>query len=136
MKGPVLALSTAATVGDAESIALALVEKGVAACVNVVPGVASTYRWKGKVERSDEALLVIKTHGERFEDLKAALLAAHLYEVPELVAFPIADGLSPYLEWMASSVGLYVDPAGESARPRPAPARGRKPGLRRPRSRR
>ena len=136
MKGPVLALSTAGTAADAESIALALVEKGVAACVNVLPGISSTYRWKGKVERSDEALLVIKTRGERLEELKAALLAAHLYEVPELVVVPIADGLSPYLEWLASSVGLYVAPPGESARPRPAPARGRTPGPRRPRSRR
>jgi periplasmic divalent cation tolerance protein len=136
VKGPVLALSTAATTADAESIALALVEKGVAACVNVVPGISSTYRWKGKVERSDEALLVIKTHGERIEELKAAILAAHLYEVPELIAFPIAEGLSPYLEWMASSVGLYVEPAGDTPRPRPARAPGRTPGPRRPRSRR
>lgn len=136
MTGPVLALSTAGSVEDAETIALALVEKGLAACVNVVPGVVSTYRWKGKVEKSDEALLVIKTHGERLEDLKAALLAAHLYEVPELIAIPIADGLSPYLEWVASSVGLYVAPAGEAARPRPAPGRGRTKGPPRPRSRR
>jgi periplasmic divalent cation tolerance protein len=136
LKGPVLALSTAATPADAESIALALVEKGVAACVNVLPGISSTYRWKGKVERTEEALIVIKTHGERLEDVKSALLAAHLYEVPELIAFEVADGLSPYLEWLASSVGLYVDPDGETARPRPAPARGRTPGPRRPRSRR
>ena len=136
MKGPVLALSTAGNAADAESIALALVEKRVAACVNVLPGISSTYLWKGKVERTEEALLVIKTHGERLEDLKAALLAAHLYEVPELIAFPIAEGLSPYLEWLASSVGLYVDSAAGTARPRPAPARGRTPGPRRPRSRR
>ena len=135
MTGPVLALSTAGSVEDAESIALALVEKGLAACVNVVPGISSTYRWKGKVEHSDEALLVIKTRGERLEEVKAAVLEAHTYEVPELVALPIEDGLPPYLEWLASSVGLYVEP-GEPARRRPAPARGRTPGPRRPRSRR
>jgi periplasmic divalent cation tolerance protein len=135
VKGPVLALSTAASAADAESIALALVEKGVAACVNVVPGISSTYRWKGKVERSEEALLVIKTRGERLQDLEAAVLGAHLYEVPELVVVPIAAGLAPYLDWLSASVGVAaaVRPA---PRARPAPARGPKPGRRRPRSRR
>jgi periplasmic divalent cation tolerance protein len=148
MKGAVLALSTAATEEDAEGIALALVEKRVAACVNVVPGVGSTYRWKGGVERATEVLLVIKTRAERLEDLKAALLAVHLYEVPELIAFEIGDGLSPYLEWLAASVGLYVEPARATpasrpaaaskpaARSRPVPAPGRPPGRSRPRSRR
>jgi periplasmic divalent cation tolerance protein len=142
MKGAVLALSTAATEEDAEGIALALVEKRVAACVNVVPGISSTYRWKGGVERASEVLLVIKTRAERLEALKAALLAVHLYGVPELVAFEIGDGLSPYLEWLAASVGLYVEPVRPApgtrpaARSRPAPAADRPKGPRRPRSRR
>jgi periplasmic divalent cation tolerance protein len=137
--GPVVAFSTAGSVEDAERIALALVEKGVAACVNVVPGVVSVYRWKGKVERSAEALLVIKSRGERFEDLEAALLGAHLYEVPELVAFSIGDGYEPYLEWLMDSVAVAAPapaaPAPASRR-RPAPAPGRPPGRPRPRSRR
>ena len=104
MTGPVLALSTVATTEDAERIARSLVEKGVAACVNVVPGVVSFYRWKGRLERDAEVLLVIKTRGERFEALKSALLAEHPYEVPELVALPIAAGHERYLEWLEDSV--------------------------------
>jgi periplasmic divalent cation tolerance protein len=102
--GPMLALSTVASADDAERIARALVEQGVAACVNVVPGVVSFYRWKGRLERDAEMLLVIKTRGERFEALKAALLAEHPYELPELVALPIAAGHAPYLEWLEDSV--------------------------------
>jgi len=104
MTGPVVALSTVATAEDAERIARSLVEKGVAACVNVVPGVVSFYRWKGRLERDAEVLLVIKTLGERFEALKAALLAEHPYEVPELVALPITAGHERYLEWLEDSV--------------------------------
>jgi periplasmic divalent cation tolerance protein len=106
MTGPVVALSTVASAEDAERIARSLVEKGVAACVNVVPGVVSFYRWKGRLERDAEVLLVIKTRGERFEDLKAALLAEHPYEVPELVALPIAAGHERYLDWLADSVRI------------------------------
>ena len=104
MTGPLVALSTVGTEADAERIARALVENGLAACVNVVPGLVSIYRWKGKVERDAEVLLVMKTTGERFAELKAALLAEHPYELPELVALPIAAGHEPYLEWLAASV--------------------------------
>lgn len=104
MTGPLVALSTVATAEDAERIARSLVEKGLAACVNVVPGLVSFYRWQGRVERDAEVLLVIKTRGERFDALKAALLAEHPYEVPELVAFPIAAGHERYLEWLEASV--------------------------------
>ena len=104
MTGPVVALSTTGSVEDAERIARALVEQGVAACVNVVPGVVSFYRWKGELERDAETLLVIKTTGERLEALRAALLALHPYELPELIALPVGDGHRPYLDWLAGSV--------------------------------
>ena len=104
MTGPLVALSTVATAEAAERIARSLVEKGLAACVNVVPGLVSFYRWQGRVERDPEVLLVIKTRSERFEELKAALLAEHPYDLPELVAFPIAAGHQPYLEWLEASV--------------------------------
>ena len=104
MTGALVAFSTVASTDDAERIARSLVEKGVAACVNVVPGVVSFYRWKGKLERDGEVLLVIKTTGERFEDVKAALLAEHPYELPELVALPITAAHQPYLDWLATSV--------------------------------
>ena len=113
---------------DAERIGRALVDAGLAACVNVVPGVVSVYRWKGEVQRDAEALLVIKTMGERLEEMKAALLAAHPYEVPELIAFEIAAGHEPYLAWLAASV------AASKLRSTRVP--GRPPGPRRPRSRR
>lgn len=104
MTGPLVVLSTVATPEDAERIARALVEKGLAACVNVVPGLVSIYRWKGKVERDEERLLVIKTVGERFGALREELLRLHPYEVPELLALPVADGAPAYLAWLAESV--------------------------------
>ena len=100
MSERLLALSTVASAQDAERIARALVERGLAACVNVVPGVVSVYRWKGQVEREDELLLVIKTRAERFPALREALVGLHPYEVPELIALPIQAGHAPYLAWL------------------------------------
>jgi periplasmic divalent cation tolerance protein len=95
-----VALSTVATPLDAERIATALVERGLAACVNIVPGVTSVYRWKGAVERDLELLLVIKTRADRFEALREALVSLHPYEVPELIALPVDAGHPPYLAWL------------------------------------
>jgi periplasmic divalent cation tolerance protein len=89
-----------ATALDAERIATALVERGLAACVNIVPGVTSVYRWKGVVERDLELLLVIKTRADRFEALREALVSLHPYEVPELIAMPVDAGHPPYLAWL------------------------------------
>ena len=102
--GSVLVLSTVGTREDAQRIADALVGERLAACVNVLPGLASTYRWKGAVERADELLLLIKTRAERVEDLGARLRALHPYEVPEIIVLPIAGGHGPYLDWIAESV--------------------------------
>lgn len=99
-----LAFSTVATAADAERIASVLVERGLAACVNVVPGLVSIYRWKGAVERELEVLLVIKTRAERFEALREALVSLHPYEVPELIAVPVAAGHPPYLAWLDEAV--------------------------------
>ena len=89
---------------QATRLSRALLEERLVACVNVVPGVVSFYRWKGRLERDAEVLLVIKTRGERFEELKAALLAEHPYEVPELVALEVKGGHQRYLEWLEDSV--------------------------------
>ena len=105
MSGPVVALTTVGSADDAERIARALVERRLAACVNVVPGVVSIYRWQGAVERDEERLLVIKTREERLEPLRQALVALHPYELPALVALPIAGGHPPYLAWLDESVG-------------------------------
>jgi len=100
----VVALSTVGTPEDAERIARALVEGRHAACVNVVPGLVSFYRWKGQVERDAEILLVIKTRRDRLDALKAALVSIHPYEVPELVALPVESGHVPYLSWLDECV--------------------------------
>jgi periplasmic divalent cation tolerance protein len=102
--GPVVVLSAVGAPPDAERIARALVEERVAACVNIVPGVVSIYRWKGVVEKENELLLVIKTIGEKVEPLKARLLELHPYELPEVVVIPIGGGHHAYLEWIAEQV--------------------------------
>jgi periplasmic divalent cation tolerance protein len=100
----VVALSTVASEEDALRIAHALVEQRVAGCVNVVSGVVSIYRWQGRVQRDEERLLVVKTRKDRLEALRAALVALHPYDVPELVALELAGGHAPYLAWLDDSV--------------------------------
>jgi periplasmic divalent cation tolerance protein len=102
---PLVVLSTVGTAEDAQRIARALVERGLAACVNVLPGVTSVYRWQGRIETEPEHLLVIKTTAEGFEPLRAALVSLHPYEVPEVVALPVRGGHGPYLAWLDASVG-------------------------------
>jgi len=97
-----VALSTAPDADTAARIARALVEERLAACVNLVPAVRSIYRWRDRIEDAAEVLLVIKTRAERVEALAARLRALHPYELPELVALPVADGLAPYLDWVAA----------------------------------
>ena len=97
---PLLCLSTCPDDETAAWIARTLVEDKLAACVNRVPGIASTYRWQGEIRQDTEVLLVIKTTRERFDDLRQRLAEMHPYEVPELVAFDIAEGLPAYLEWL------------------------------------
>src|SRR5579863_4312470 len=80
-----------------DSIARTLVEERLAACVNVVPGLSSTYRWKGKVEQAEECLLIIKTGVSRFDVLKRRISALHPYEMPEIIALPIIHGSAEYL---------------------------------------
>jgi periplasmic divalent cation tolerance protein len=102
--GPVVVLTAVGAPPDAQKIARALVEERVAACVNIVPGITSIYRWKGAVEQEAELLLVIKTIGERVEQLKARLLQLHPYELPEVVVIPIVGGHQAYLDWLAEQV--------------------------------
>ena len=101
----VVVLSTVGSAEDAERIAGALVARRLAACVNVVPGVRSIYRWKGRVETDDERLLVIKTRRDRFEAVREALVALHPYDLPEAIVLPIEAGHAPYLAWIDESVG-------------------------------
>ena len=104
MSDRVVVLSTVGSAEDAARIARALVERRLAACVNVVAGVRSFYRWKGAVEEDEERLLVIKTRRDRFEALREALVALHPYELPETIVLPIDAGHAPYLTWLDESV--------------------------------
>jgi periplasmic divalent cation tolerance protein len=109
----VVVFSTIGRVEDAETMARALVEGGLAACVNVIPTIVSIYRWKGCVEREEERLLVIKTRRERFEELRRAIVSRHPYEVPEIVALPLVGGHAPYLAWIDECVGTGRTPAAD-----------------------
>ncbi|MES0873550.1 divalent-cation tolerance protein CutA [Sinimarinibacterium thermocellulolyticum] len=84
----------------ADALATALVEAGVAACVNIVPQIRSVYRWDGKLCRDDEALLLIKHRADRFDALREAVLARHPYELPEIIAVDLDRGHAPYLDWV------------------------------------
>ena len=97
-------LSTAGSETEASHIARALVERGLAACVNVVPGVKSTYRWQGDVRTDAEFLLVVKTRRDRFDEVRAAIRELHSYELPEIVMLDIADGDAAYLAWIDASL--------------------------------
>ena len=98
-----IVLVTCPTMAVARKLASRLIGDRLAACVNALPGVESTFRWKGRTERCREVLLLIKTTAARFEPLKRAVLALHPYEVPEIIALPITAGHQPYLRWVASS---------------------------------
>lgn len=86
---------------SAEVLAHALVAERLAACVNALPGVRSTYRWQGRMETSNEVLLLIKTTGERLTALIERVQALHPNELPEVVAVEAHGGLTPYLDWVA-----------------------------------
>jgi periplasmic divalent cation tolerance protein len=87
---------------SAERLAEALVADQLAACVQVLPGVRSIYRWQGAIERSDEVLLLIKTTHERLDALADRIRALHSYELPELLAVEAVGGLPAYLDWVAA----------------------------------
>ncbi len=85
----------------AERLADMLVERRLAACVNILAPCRSVYRWKGALQHDEEHPMLIKTTTERYPALEQALRAAHPYELPEIIAVPLAQGLPAYLEWLA-----------------------------------
>ncbi len=85
----------------AESLANTLIEEKVAACVNILGTCTSVYRWQGAVENADEIPLLIKTTGARYAALEAVIRRLHPYELPEIIAVPLAQGLPGYLQWVA-----------------------------------
>ncbi len=98
----VLVLCTAPDDDTAARLARALVDARCAACVNLIPGVRSIYRWQGAVEEAREVQLLIKTRDGRVADVERVLRAHHPYEVPEILALPVASGGADYLAWIAA----------------------------------
>jgi len=99
-----IVLTTAGSEEEARKIARHLVEKRLAACVNIIPQIESIYRWQGKVESSREWLLLAKTTQEKFPAVRDAIRKLHSYDVPECIVLNIEDGSSDYLQWLADSV--------------------------------
>ena len=97
-------LTTVSSQDEARRLAAALVEERLAACVNIVSGVHSVYRWKGAVEEASEVLLVIKTRVEKLEALEAAVRRLHSYDVPEFLILGAEGGSAAYLQWIDESV--------------------------------
>ena len=100
-----LVLSTCGSREAADRIASALVEERLAACVNVLPGVRSTYRWQGAIETDDEILMLIKTAQTELSAIESRIRALSGYELPELIAVEISGGATDYLSWVAKSLG-------------------------------
>ncbi len=95
-----LILVTAETEEEAAKIGRTLVEEKLAACANIIPRIRSIYRWKGEIHDEPESLILIKTRTSMFQALKARVRELHGYEVPEITAIPIAQGLQEYLDWV------------------------------------
>ena len=104
MTEAVLVLTTAGNEGEAQKIAQELLERRLAACVNIVPRIQSVYRWEGKVERAEEFLLIIKTTKTRSTDVKAAIRELHSYDLPECIVISIENGSEEYVKWIEESV--------------------------------
>jgi periplasmic divalent cation tolerance protein len=99
-------VSTCPDASTAERIARELVGASLVACVNIVPGLRSIYRWSGAVKADDEVLMILKTPADRLSAARERLVALHPYDVPEVVALPVADGHHPYLQWIIDSTRI------------------------------
>ncbi|MGH9324951.1 MAG: divalent-cation tolerance protein CutA [Vicinamibacteria bacterium] len=106
MREHLVVLTTVGSEEDALRLARALLDRRLAACVNILPAVRSLYRFRGKLEDDREHLLVIKTRADRYDALAAAVSELHPYEVPELVALAVERGAENYLAWVDESVGF------------------------------
>ncbi len=109
-----LLMCTCPDAPTAAAIARALVDERLAACVSRLPGLVSVYRWEDTIEETQEHLLLIKTTAAAVEPLIARLQALHPYEVPEIIALDILQGLPGYLEWIADNVAVSIMPPARS----------------------
>ena len=104
MSERLVVLITAGSRDEADKIANALVAEMLAACVNVLPGVTSVYRWEGEVQRDQEWLLVAKSTRQVLDDLVRCVQALHSYDLPEVIALPVVGGSEAYLRWVDGEV--------------------------------
>ncbi len=96
-------LITVPSKGESVRIAESLVSQRLAACVNIIPGIESIYRWEGKIAHDEELLLLIKTTSDRFAELELQVKDLHSYTTPEIIALEVKDGSSAYLRWLRDS---------------------------------
>ena len=99
-------LVTTANRREAMRIAASVVEKRLAACGNVIPSVTSIFRWKGRVQKSGETLLIMKTTARRYPALERLIRSMHSYEVPEIIGLTVEKGLHPYVEWVHKETAM------------------------------
>ena len=105
MTDKLIVLVTCSGLAEARRIGRAVVDRKLAACVNILPGARSIYRWKGATEDTPEWLLVIKSRRDLFDSIRAAISKLHTYEVPEVIAVPVVDGSESYLAWLDRELG-------------------------------
>jgi periplasmic divalent cation tolerance protein len=107
MDDPILLIyCTVPSKEEANKIARLLVEKKLAACCSLIPGITSVYRWQNKVEESNEVLLLIKSSARVYEQLEKEIKMIHSYTVPEIIAIEIVEGSSAYIDWVKHSINL------------------------------
>lgn len=99
-----IVLSTVSSLDEGRKLAHHLIERRLAACVNLIPNLTSIYRWQGAIEESSETLLLIKTTQGRLAALESAILELHSYDVPEFLVLSVESGSQPYLAWLLASV--------------------------------
>ncbi len=104
MNDPIIILTTVSSKKEAELIGSKLIDKELAACVNIIPNIKSIYRWEGKINKDSEYLLIIKTVKRAEEDVFENIRKLHSYNTPEMISIPITGGEKSYLNWLSKSV--------------------------------
>ena len=106
MTDNIIVCSTCPNTDVGNKIAATLVKESLAACVNIVPGIQSVYQWQGEIHTDNECLLLIKTRADLYKDLETRVVELHPYELPEVVAVSMVQGLETYLDWISKTTRL------------------------------
>lgn len=115
MTDKIVVFSTCESEEQAVRVARHLVEQKLAACVNILPGARSIYRWKDEIEDAREWMLIVKSRRDLFSAVRAEIEKMHSYEVPEVIALPVVEGSQSYLAWMERELPPAIGPAPEKA---------------------